>query len=128
MKRKTTADLGIDLPSNKEQELFEMVVGVSAFWQTDSNKHCHASLPNKSVRRISAVRRQFLRLAGMNWFRLLDEAHYVRYDFSTATQLLDISEALKRQHGNVTSLVAQSKTPRDVSAKLQERQDYWKFG
>jgi hypothetical protein len=30
---------------------------------------------------------------------LLDEAHYVRYDFSTATKPLEVSEELKRRTG-----------------------------
>jgi len=52
--------------------------------------------------------------------RLLDEAHYVRYDFSTATKLLEISEELKRRYGSVTNLIMQSKTPRELSTRLQE--------
>jgi hypothetical protein len=52
--------------------------------------------------------------------RLLDEAHYVRYDFSTATKLLEICEELKHSYVTVTNLIAQSKTPRELSARLQE--------
>jgi len=44
----------------------------------------------------------------------------VRYDFSTATKLLEISEELKRRYGNLTNLIAQSKTPRELSRRLQE--------
>jgi hypothetical protein len=50
----------------------------------------------------------------------LDEAHYVRCDFSTATKLLDICKGLKERYGTLTNLLAQSKTPRELSAKLQE--------
>jgi len=52
--------------------------------------------------------------------RLLDQAHYVRYDFSTATKLLEISKELKHRYGSLTNLVAGAKTPRELSAKLQE--------
>jgi endonuclease III len=52
--------------------------------------------------------------------RLLDEAHYVRYDFSTATKLLHVSKELKERHGRLTNLLAQSKTPGQLSARLQE--------
>jgi len=52
--------------------------------------------------------------------RLLDQAHYVRYDFSTGTKLLEISKELKHRYGTVTNLVVQAKTPRELSAKLQE--------
>lgn len=44
----------------------------------------------------------------------------MRYDFSTATKLLEISDELKRRYGNMTNLIAQSKTPRELSAKLQQ--------
>jgi len=50
----------------------------------------------------------------------LDEAHYVRYDFSTATKLLHVSKELKDRYGTLTTLVAQSRTPTELSTKLQE--------
>jgi hypothetical protein len=52
--------------------------------------------------------------------RLLDEAHYVRYDFSTATKLLHVCESLKARYGSLTQLLAQSETPGQLSTKLQE--------
>jgi len=52
--------------------------------------------------------------------RLLDEAHYVRYDFSTATKLLHVCKELKERYGSLTNLLAQSKTPAELSANLQE--------
>jgi len=55
--------------------------------------------------------------------RLLDEAHYVRFDFSTATKLLHVSEELKQRYGTLTNLVANSKTPQELSARLQEFKD-----
>jgi len=35
--------------------------------------------------------------------QLLDEAHYVRYDFSTATKLLDVYRELKQRYGSMTA-------------------------
>jgi hypothetical protein len=52
--------------------------------------------------------------------RLLDEAHYVRFDFSTATKLLHVSKELKQRYGSLTNLLAESITPADLSKKLQE--------
>ena len=52
--------------------------------------------------------------------RLLDEAHYVRYDFSTATKLLHVCKELKERYGSLTSLFTQSKTPAELSANLQD--------
>jgi hypothetical protein len=50
----------------------------------------------------------------------LDEAHYVRFNFSTATKLLHVSKELKERDGSLTNLLAESKTPAELSKKLQE--------
>ena len=52
--------------------------------------------------------------------RLLDEAHYVRFDFSTATKLLDVSKQLKERYGSLSNLLAESRTPAELAKKLQE--------
>ena len=52
--------------------------------------------------------------------RLLDEAHYIRYDFSTATKLLHVCQELKERYGTITNLLAQSKKPSGLSTRLQE--------
>ena len=52
--------------------------------------------------------------------RLLDEAHYVRYDFSTATKLLEVCQELKQRYGSMTKLMAHTKRASELSARLQE--------
>jgi len=52
--------------------------------------------------------------------RLLDRAHYVRYDFSTAMKLLEVCEELKRRYGTLTNLLAQARTASELSRRLQE--------
>ena len=47
--------------------------------------------------------------------RLLDDPHNVRFDFSTATKLLDVSKHLKERYGSLTNLLAESKTPAELS-------------
>jgi endonuclease III len=51
---------------------------------------------------------------------VLDRGHYVRYDFSTATKLLDVSKALKEKYGTLEALLKQSKTREELSSRLQE--------
>lgn len=51
---------------------------------------------------------------------LLDEAHYVDYGFSTATKLLEVCQELKQRYGSLTTLMAQTKRPSELSARLQE--------
>jgi len=120
MKPKTTAvDLGIDLASKKEEELFKWFLACLLF-----GKPIQTSIAGQAYRGLVAARLlspdAILRAGWDRLVRLLDEAHYVRYDFSTATKLLEISDELKRRYGNVTNLIAQSKTPRELSARLQE--------
>jgi len=52
--------------------------------------------------------------------RLLDEAHYVRYDFSTATKLLDVCQELRQRYGSMTRMIDQARTGAELSALLQE--------
>jgi len=120
MKRKTTAiDLGIDLASRKEEELFKWFLACLLFGkpiQTNIAEQAYRRLLGAGLLPPDAI----LRAGWDELVRLLDEAHYVRYDFSTATKLLEISEELKRRYGNVTNLLVQSKTPRELSRRLQE--------
>lgn len=50
---------------------------------------------------------------------VLDAGGYVRYDFSTATNLLETAGALKKC-GGLEHLHAQTKDPRDLEKRLQE--------
>ena len=52
--------------------------------------------------------------------KILDEGGYVRYDFSTATKLLDIMETLKDKYGSLENLYSQSSDTKDLEGRLQE--------
>ena len=58
------------------------------------------------------------------WDRLvevLDSGGYTRYDFSTATKLLEIAKTLKEKYGgSLEKLHAESKSPSDLENRLQE--------
>jgi endonuclease III len=51
---------------------------------------------------------------------VLDKGHYVRFDYSTATKLLDACKALKEKYGNLSNLIAQSKNQADLAKRLEE--------
>ena len=51
--------------------------------------------------------------------KILDEGGYVRYDFSTATKLLDISKTLKEKYGSLENLYSQSSDTKDLARRLQ---------
>jgi endonuclease III len=52
--------------------------------------------------------------------KVLDEGGYVRYDFSTATKLLEISQTLKEKYGALENLYSQSSDTKDLARRLQE--------
>jgi endonuclease III len=57
------------------------------------------------------------------WDRLvevLDAGGYARYDFSTATKLLEIAKTLKEKYGNLEELHAKASSPSDLEKRLQE--------
>ena len=57
------------------------------------------------------------------WDRLveiLDSGGYVRYDFSTASKLLDIMNTVKQKYGSLENLYHQAADAKDVERRLQE--------
>jgi hypothetical protein len=120
MKRAPSAeDLGIHLSSREEKELFKWFLACLLFGKPIQRKVAErAFLMLASARLLSPD--AILRAGWDELVRLLDEAHYVRYDFSTATKLLHVSKELKERYGTLTTLVAQSRTPAELSTKLQE--------
>jgi endonuclease III len=52
--------------------------------------------------------------------RILDVGGYVRYDFSTATKLLEIAQTLKGKYGSLEHLYHQASDTKDLATRLQE--------
>jgi hypothetical protein len=111
--------LRIDLRSKNEKELFKWFLACLLFGkpiQRGVAEQAYRELVRERLTNPGAVLR-----AGWNKLvQLLDRAHYVRYDFSTATKLLEVCEELKHHYGTLTNLLAEAKTPSELSRKLQE--------
>ncbi|MBZ5573461.1 MAG: DNA methylase [Acidobacteriia bacterium] len=111
--------LGIDLASRKEGELFKWFLACLLF-----GKPIQQEIAERAYTRlVSAGLRNPDKVLAAGWdelVRLLDEAHYVRYDFSTATKLLEVCQTLKQRYGNVTKLIEQARTGSGLSTRLQE--------
>jgi hypothetical protein len=114
-----TQNLGIRLRSNKEEELFKWFLVCLLY-----GKPVQRQVAERAFQTLAAARLlspdAILRAGWDELVRLLDEAHYVRYDFSTATKLLHVSQELKERYGSLINLLAESKTPAELSKKLQE--------
>ena len=115
----TASRLGIDLASRSEEELFKWFLACLLFGkpiQTEIAERAWRELIKARLINPAAVSR-----AGWDKLvSLLDRAHYVRYDFSTATKLLEVCQELKRCYCTVTNLLAQAQTPAELSRSLQE--------
>jgi hypothetical protein len=111
--------LRIDLTSKNEEELFKWFLACLLF-----GKPIQREIAEQAYRELVAARltspAAILRARWAKLVLLLDRAHYVRYDFSTATKLLEVCQELKRRYGTVTKLLAQARTASELSRKLQE--------
>lgn len=111
--------LGIDLASKKEQEIFKWFLACLLF-----GKPIQTEIAEQAFRALVGAKltspRAILRAGWDKLVELLDRAHYVRYDFSTATKLLEVSTELIRRYGTLTNLLAEARTPAELSRLLQE--------
>jgi hypothetical protein len=118
-KKVSNARLGIDLASKNEEELFKWFLACLLF-----GKPIQAEIAERAWHELTeAGLTNPVAILNAGWDRLvslLDHAHYVRYDFSTATKLLEVCQELKRRYGTLTSMVAQARTPAELSRRLQE--------
>lgn len=120
MKRTHLAEeLGIRLATGKEKELFKWWLVCLLFGkpiQRQVAEQAYRTFAKAGLLSPEAI----LRAGWDELVRLLDEAHYVRFDFSTATKLLHVCRELKDRYGSLTHLLAQSGTAAELSRRLQE--------
>jgi len=111
--------LRIDLASRNEEELFKWFLACLLF-----GKPIQTEIAERAFQELVAARLTnpgaILRAGWDRLVQLLDRAHYVRYDFSTATKLLEVCQELKRRYGTLTNLLSQARTTSELSHKLQE--------
>ncbi len=111
--------LQIDLRSTRESEFFKWLLACLLF-----GKPIQTEIAVRAYKELVAARLTSPdAILHAGWDRLvalLDRAHYVRYDYSTATKLLDVCRELKSRYGTVSNLLAEAKTTKELSRKLQE--------
>jgi hypothetical protein len=111
--------LRIDLASKNEEELFKWFLACLFFGKPIQTEIAERAYQELVVARLTSSD-AILRAGWHNLVSLLDRAHYVRYDFSTATKLLEVCEELKRRYGSLTNLLVQARTAFNLSRALQE--------
>jgi len=112
-------ELGIDLSSQQETEYFKWFLASLLFGkpiQQEVAKRAYLEFVEEGLTTPDAI----LHAGWDKLVEVLDRGHYVRYDFSTATKLLDVSKALKEKYGSLTNLLKQSQSIDELYSRLQE--------
>ncbi|MGC9445306.1 MAG: hypothetical protein ACP5E9_10345 [Candidatus Methanospirareceae archaeon] len=109
-------DLGIDL--NKPSGRFKWFLASLLFGARISEQI--AATTYKTFEQYSIDAPDKIRAAGWDELvRILDEGGYVRYDFSTATKLLEIMQALKERYGTLEELYEGAADTKELEKRLQ---------
>src|SRR5947209_16065583 len=113
-------ELGIDLSSKQEAEYFKWFLACLLFGkpiQQDVAKRTYFEFVNEGLTNPDAI----LQAGWDKLVEVLDRGHYVRYDFSTATKLLDVSKVLKEKYGTIANLLKQRSEERRVGKECKSR-------
>ena len=111
-------ELNIDLASGRETEYFKWFLACLLFGkpiQQEVAKRAYFEFVKEGFVTPEAI----LKAGWDKLVEVLDRGHYVRYDFSTATKLLDVSKALKENYGTISALIQQTATIDEMSSRLQ---------
>jgi len=112
-------DLGINLKSSKEEEIFKWFLACLLFGKPIQQKV--AKRTYFEFKKEGLLSPENILKAGWNKLvEVLDRGHYIRYDFSTATKLLEICKELKEKYGSLKNLINVSKNKKDLAKRLQE--------
>ncbi len=114
-----SSELGIDLSSGRSPEIFKWLLASVLFGARISQtivKNTFREFAAKDVLAPKAV-------LGTGWdglVEILDQGGYVRYDFKTATKLLDLCKTLTEDyHADLANLHRVSTGPQDLEQRLK---------
>ena len=110
---------GIDLSSKQEAEYFKWFLACLLFGkpiQQEVAKRTYFEFVNDGLTNPDAI----IQAGWDKLVEVLDKGHYVRFDYSTATKLLDVCRALKEKYGTITDLLKQVQSTDELSSRLQE--------
>jgi endonuclease III len=112
-------DLGINLESRKETEIFKWFLACLLFGkpiQQEVAKRTYFEFVKHKL-----VTPQKIIDAGWDKLvKVLDEGHYVRFDFSTADKLLAVCKMLHENYGTLEKLYKAAENKKDLIDRLEE--------
>ncbi|MEX2505638.1 MAG: DNA methylase [Pseudohongiellaceae bacterium] len=119
-KRVTAKDLNIKVDSKRERDLFDWLMCVILFSKPVQQELAGEAF--KVLRKNKVDSPNGLKKAGWQKIvNLLGEAHYVRYDESTATRLLEAGEKVQEEYdGRLKNLVDNCDSAAALKKRIQE--------
>jgi endonuclease III len=118
-KKISASDLGIDLSSRQESACFKWFLACLLFGkpiQQEVARRTYLEFVKDGLVTPEAI----LQAGWDKLVQVLDEGHYTRYDFSTATKLLDVAKELKERNGTLLALLQGCHSRNELSSRLQE--------
>lgn len=115
-----STSLGIDLASGDSKEIFKWFLASILFGAKIGEKIA-ANTYREFARKGVVTPQSVLDTGWDGLVEILDSGGYVRYDFKTATQLLEITETLQERYaGDLNLLHQQAADERDLESRLME--------
>lgn len=112
-----SSELAINLPEGKEEEIFKWFLASVLFGKRISFRT--AIKTYKQFKSSSVLTPRAIIDTGWDGLvKILDDGGYVRYDFSTASKLLDLVKHLQQNYGSLTKLHKRAKNPKDLENML----------
>jgi len=110
--------LGIDLASNESPQVFRWFLAAVLFGARISEAIAINTYREFEERKVTTLQ-ETLQTGWNGLVEILDAGGYARYDFKTATKLLEITGKLKREYnGDLNQLHTQAKDSQDLEGKL----------
>jgi hypothetical protein len=115
-----SAELGIDIESGRSEEIFKWFLA-SVLFGTRIGQNVAIQTYKEFEKRGVLTPDDILRTGWDSLVEILDAGGYVRYDYKTATKLLEIAETLNKHYGgDLNKLHEKSRDPRDLESKLAQ--------
>ncbi len=115
-----SVELGIDLDSGSSEEIFKWFLAAVLFGtriRQDAAMRTYREFEKRNVLTPDAI----LMTGWDGLVEILDAGGYTRYDFKTATKLLEITGMLNKQYGgDLNRLHEEARDPMDLEVKLME--------
>lgn len=114
-----STDLGINLKSKKESEIFKWFLACLLFGkpiQQGVAKRTYFEFKKHNLLSLNKI----LNTSWKRLVKVLDDGHYARYDESTATKLLEVCKKLKTKYRTLNNLIYSSKNRKELKARLLE--------